>query len=44
MSSNSPQVISFENIELERLEHVTFVKLNRPAALNALNTCLMRDI
>jgi enoyl-CoA hydratase/carnithine racemase len=44
MSSNSPQVISFENIELERLEHVTFVKLNRPAALNALNTGLMRDI
>ncbi len=44
MSSNDLQVISYENIEVERQGHVTFVKLNRPAALNALNTSLMRDI
>ena len=35
---------TYTNLELERVGHVTIVRLNRPTALNALNTALMTDI
>jgi enoyl-CoA hydratase/carnithine racemase len=35
---------TYKNLVVERTGHVTLVRLNRPAALNALNTELMTDI
>jgi enoyl-CoA hydratase len=42
MSSNSP---AFETLSVEPVdEHVTIIRLNRPAASNALNTQMGRDL
>lgn len=36
--------MTYKNLVVERLGHVTLVRLNRPAASNALNTELMSDL
>ncbi|MEM6942671.1 MAG: enoyl-CoA hydratase [Pseudomonadota bacterium] len=36
--------MAYENIVVERREHVTLIRINRPAAMNALNSALMREM
>ena len=34
----------YENVEVERIEHVSVIRMNRPEVLNALNAGLARDL
>ncbi|MDT8343904.1 MAG: enoyl-CoA hydratase [Thermohalobaculum sp.] len=36
--------MAYENIIVETRDHVTLIRLNRPKALNALNSALMREL
>ncbi|MEO0821284.1 MAG: enoyl-CoA hydratase [Pseudomonadota bacterium] len=36
--------MAYENITVERREHVALIRLNRPSAMNALNSALMREL
>ncbi|MBK0400009.1 enoyl-CoA hydratase [Limibaculum sp. M0105] len=36
--------MAYENIIVEKREHVALIRLNRPKALNALNSALMREL
>ena len=36
--------MAYENIIVETREHVGLITLNRPKALNALNSALMREL
>ena len=36
--------MSYENVKVERIEHVGVIRMNRPEVLNALNAGLARDL
>ncbi|MEL6336174.1 MAG: enoyl-CoA hydratase, partial [Pseudomonadota bacterium] len=36
--------MAYENIIVEKREHVALIRLNRPSAMNALNSALMREL